>query len=103
MSFISLASRFEWYLEMLSLCCIYLLVLTSLVSEFHIFFTRIDVHVQFRCLYRRRISLADCLPTATEDCLDLVGKLLQFNPDKRLSAQEALTHPYVLRYVVRRL
>ena len=38
------------------------------------------------------------MPTATDDCLDLVGKLLQFNPDKRLSAQGALTHPYVLRY-----
>ena len=39
----------------------------------------------------------DCLPGASEDCLDLLNKLLQFNPDKRLSAIQALKHPYVVR------
>ena len=31
--------------------------------------------------------------------MDLLRKLLQFNPEKRLTADEALMHPYVRKYV----
>ncbi|XP_048582518.1 extracellular signal-regulated kinase 2 [Nematostella vectensis] len=43
-------------------------------------------------------SLADVLNTAPSDAIDLLNKLLQFNPDKRLTAEEALSHPYVARF-----
>jgi cyclin-dependent kinase 7 len=33
-------------------------------------------------------------PAATPDCLDLLKGLLQFDPNKRLSASEALEHAY---------
>ena len=34
-------------------------------------------------------------PKASPECLDLLKKLLAFNPSKRLTADEALKHPYV--------
>eukprot|EP00761_Pharyngomonas_kirbyi_P012417 gb/GECH01012444.1/.p1 GENE.gb/GECH01012444.1/~~gb/GECH01012444.1/.p1 ORF type:complete len:361 (+),score=46.75 gb/GECH01012444.1/:1-1083(+) len=39
--------------------------------------------------------LEDMFPRASPEALDLMRKLLQFNPNKRLSAEEALEHPYV--------
>ena len=35
---------------------------------------------------------------APKDAVDLCKKLLQFNPDKRCTAEEALRHPYVSRF-----
>jgi mitogen-activated protein kinase 15 len=40
-------------------------------------------------------KLRDMFPTASEEALDLLKSLLQFNPSKRLTADEALAHPYV--------
>jgi mitogen-activated protein kinase 15 len=37
----------------------------------------------------------DLFPTASDEALDLIKRLLVFNPTKRLSAVEALKHPYV--------
>lgn len=34
-------------------------------------------------------------PTVPDQAVDLVTKLLQFNPSKRLTASEALRHPYL--------
>jgi len=39
--------------------------------------------------------LKDMFPTASEEALDLLKKLLQFNPNKRLTVEQALQHPYV--------
>ncbi|XP_057312245.1 extracellular signal-regulated kinase 2-like isoform X1 [Hydractinia symbiolongicarpus] len=47
---------------------------------------------------RSRRSLKDLLPDAPSDGLDLMMNLLQFNPDKRFSAEEALTHPYLAKF-----
>ena len=41
--------------------------------------------------------LREVLAGSPSDAIDLVEKLLLFNPDKRLTAEEALKHPYVSR------
>ena len=40
-------------------------------------------------------TLEALYPQAPEDGLDLMRHLLTFNPDRRLTADEALSHPYV--------
>uniref|UniRef100_UPI00358FE600 extracellular signal-regulated kinase 2-like isoform X1 n=2 Tax=Myxine glutinosa TaxID=7769 RepID=UPI00358FE600 len=47
---------------------------------------------------RDQTSLEELLPDAPPDALDLMGKLLVFNPEHRLTAEEALCHPYVSRF-----
>lgn len=37
-------------------------------------------------------------PTASPEALDLLQRLLQFNPDKRISAEEALRHPFCAQF-----
>lgn len=46
----------------------------------------------------RRKGLSELLPAATSEALDLLRRLLQFNPRKRLSAEEAPRHPYVAQF-----
>jgi mitogen-activated protein kinase 15 len=43
-------------------------------------------------------SLGDLFPKATGDALDLIKRCLRFNPDERISAKEALRHPYVAQF-----
>jgi len=53
------------------------------------------------CVFRPQVPLVEVLPASVPpDALDLVQRLLVFNPDKRLSAEEALQHPYVSKYVM---
>lgn len=42
--------------------------------------------------------MKDLFPKASDECIDLLKKLLRFNPTKRLTAEEALNHPYVARF-----
>eukprot|EP00793_Prasinoderma_coloniale_P003238 PRCOL_00005873-RA len=46
----------------------------------------------------RRKGLSEIYPAASPEALDLLRRLLQFNPHKRLSAEEALRHPYVAQF-----
>ncbi|XP_023775772.1 mitogen-activated protein kinase 15 isoform X1 [Cyanistes caeruleus] len=48
---------------------------------------------------RQRVAFEEIFPSSTPlPALDLLKKLLVFNPDKRLTAEEALQHPYVRRF-----
>ncbi|ORM39442.1 Extracellular signal-regulated kinase 2 [Babesia sp. Xinjiang] len=40
-------------------------------------------------------SIREYFPNAPEDAVDLVLKLLQFNPKKRITTLQALNHPYI--------
>ena len=46
-------------------------------------------------VYNKTKSLKSLYPKATEDELDLLSKLLQFNPNKRIDVNKALEHEYV--------
>ena len=38
------------------------------------------------------------LPQADAKALDLLDKMLTFNPNKRITVEEALAHPYLEQY-----
>ncbi|NXP06596.1 MK15 kinase, partial [Thinocorus orbignyianus] len=57
------------------------------------------VSVINRMSSRQQVTFEQILPPSTPlPALDLLKKLLVFNPDKRLTAEEALQHPYVKRF-----
>lgn len=45
-----------------------------------------------------RKPLFQLFPDASPDATDLLERLLQFNPEKRLTADEALRHPYLAQF-----
>ena len=51
------------------------------------------------CIHRPKKPLEDMLSEAPVEGVDLLRRLMQFNPDKRITADEALRHPYVSRSV----
>ena len=44
---------------------------------------------------KQPVSLSQLIPSASPTALDFIGKLLIFNPSKRITAAEALAHPYL--------
>jgi len=43
-------------------------------------------------------TLNDMFPSASVEALDLLRRLLQFSPSKRISAESSLSHPYVSQF-----
>lgn len=43
-------------------------------------------------------GLDDLYPNADDEAMDLLKKLLTFNPNKRLTVEQALEHPYVAQF-----
>ncbi|XP_033011976.1 mitogen-activated protein kinase 15 isoform X2 [Lacerta agilis] len=49
--------------------------------------------------HRPQVAFEELLPTSTPtQALDLLKRLLVFNPEKRLTVEEALEHPYMRRF-----
>ncbi|KAJ3071146.1 Mitogen-activated protein kinase [Quaeritorhiza haematococci] len=47
---------------------------------------------------RRKVPFSKVFPRAEPLALDLLERLLEFNPAKRITAEEALRHPYLAAY-----
>lgn len=50
------------------------------------------------CRFSPQRKLSAMFPDIAPDAEDLLQKLLQFNPNKRITAEEALRHPYVSQF-----
>lgn len=50
--------------------------------------------------HTKQTSLESIFPSAPEDAIDLMNKLLKFNPSDRLTVEECLEHPYVSQFHV---
>jgi len=45
--------------------------------------------------HKKPVEFSEIYPAATSDALDLLKKMLKFNPRKRITINEALNHPFV--------
>ncbi|KAG6910031.1 hypothetical protein DXG01_013755 [Tephrocybe rancida] len=48
--------------------------------------------------FKRKVSFRKILPAADHQALDLLGKMLAFDPDDRITVPEALEHPWLAAY-----
>jgi renal tumor antigen len=55
---------------------------------------RHSTHMNFQFPERVGTGIARLLPNASPECLELLGKMLTYNPDDRIAARAALSHPY---------
>lgn len=53
-----------------------------------------SVHMNFNFPPKEGTGIDRLIPNAPPDCVELIKKLLAYNPDERLSARQALRHPY---------
>jgi renal tumor antigen len=57
-------------------------------------FKRHATHIEFNFPHEEGSGIAKLIPHASPDCVELIIKLLEYNPEDRLSARAALRHPY---------
>ena len=48
--------------------------------------------------FKPKVPWSKLFPAADPKALDLLDKMLTFNPNNRISVEEALAHPYVEQY-----
>lgn len=46
------------------------------------------------CKKTKKITIKDLIPDIEPDAMDLLSKLLEYDPEKRISAVDALMHPF---------
>lgn len=51
-------------------------------------------HVSFDFAAQKGIGIPQLIPHASADCIDLIVKLLKYDASERISAREAMRHPY---------
>lgn len=56
-------------------------------------FERHSTHMQFNFAPQKGVGLEGLVPEASSQFVDLVYRLLAYDPDQRISAEEALKHP----------
>ncbi len=44
---------------------------------------------------KEKVPLQELFPGGTPDCLDLLDKMLDLNPSRRMTVEDALTHPFL--------
>eukprot|EP00741_Cyanophora_paradoxa_P001772 tig00000073_g1718.t1 len=57
-------------------------------------FKRQSSHMDFNFPFKEGTGIAKLIPHASPECVELLQKLLAYNPDDRLSARQAIRHPY---------
>tara|TARA_B100000795_G_scaffold219318_1_gene173612 strand:- start:975 stop:2066 length:1092 start_codon:yes stop_codon:yes gene_type:complete len=51
-------------------------------------------HIDFNFPHKEGSSLSKLIPHISPDCVELITKLLAYDPDDRISARQAVKHPY---------
>jgi len=51
-------------------------------------------HIDFNFPHKEPQIMAKLIPHCSPDCVDIITKLLAYDPDDRLSARQAVKHPY---------
>lgn len=68
--------------------------LTPIVTACYI---TLDAEFCFFTLYPK-VAWTSLYPDATPEAIDLLERMLTFNPDRRITAENALAHPYFAEY-----
>lgn len=57
-------------------------------------FKRFATHIDFNFAKKKGAGIAPMIPHVDQHCIDLIQKLLAYDPEERMSARQALRHPY---------
>ena len=71
---------------------------TPCMDDFHAIKSRRARNYVCSLPFRKQASFRQLFPKASAKALDLLARLLAFNPLKRITVEEALAHPYVAVY-----
>lgn len=69
-------------------------VLGTPTAELLAKFTARSAHVDLNFPHKAGSGVAKLIPHVAPECADLISRLLAYDPDSRLSARQALKHPY---------